>query len=439
MGRLVAGVDSSTQSCKVIIWDADEKRVVRQGQASHPDGTEIDPKHWLSAFQVAAQKAGGLSDVEAISVGGQQHGLVALNEHGGVVRPAILWNDTRSARAAEDLIVELGQDTWLEATGISPVASITVTKLRWLAENEPGNAARTKAFALPHDWLTWKISGNRDLSRLVTDRSDASGTGYLDLRTAEYRYDLLAHTLKISEKEAKKIILPRVCESTEIAGVVQHDDDITGLRKGTLIGPGCGDNAGAALGLGLEPGEASISIGTSGVVSVVSEKPLWDKHGIVTTFMDATGRWLPLACTLNGARIISQTTKLLKVGFDEFDRMALSVEGAKGMKMLPYFEGERTPNMPDAKASISGMTLENWKPEYLARAAVEALCDLMAGAADSIRATGASLDKARLIGGGANSRAVQELLPKAVGVPVAVEEPAEYVAIGAAEQASMLS
>lgn len=172
---LVAGVDSSTQSCKVVIRDAETGALLRQGRAPHPDGTEVDPEAWWQALRSAADEAGGLADVAAVSVGGQQHGMVCLDEAGRVVRPALLWNDTRSADAAADLIEEAGGGSagrrfWAEATGSVPVASFTLTKLRWLATHEPELAARVAAVCLPHDWLTWRLAGAPGLGALRTDR-----------------------------------------------------------------------------------------------------------------------------------------------------------------------------------------------------------------------------------------------------------------------------
>ena len=188
---LVAGVDSSTQSCTVVIRDAATGELVRSGRAPHPPGTEVDPAGWWDALQTAVADAGGLDGVEAIAVAGQQHGMVCLDADGEVVRPALLWNDTRSAQAATDLVAELGAQEWADATGTLPVASITATKLRWLARHEPENAARTAAVCLPHDWLTWKLRGTGRLDDLVTDRGDASGTGYFSPVTNAYLPDLL--------------------------------------------------------------------------------------------------------------------------------------------------------------------------------------------------------------------------------------------------------
>lgn len=301
---LVAGVDSSTQSCKVVVRDADSGTLVRQAMTSHPAGTEVDPRAWWEALQQALADAGGLDEVSALSVAGQQHGLVCLDVDGAVIRPALLWNDTRSPDAADALVAELGGGDpaagarrWAEAIGSVPLASFTVTKLRWLADHEPENAARLVAVALPHDWLTWQLSGARSLDTLCTDRSDASGTGYFDSTSNEYRRDLLALALRRSPAEVEQIVLPRVLGPNESAG---NGDPDAGLGH-VLLGPGCGDNAGAALGLGLGVGETSMSLGTSGVIATVSATPTADPTGLVAGFADATGHYLPLVCTLNAA------------------------------------------------------------------------------------------------------------------------------------------
>ena len=205
---LVAGVDSSTQSVKVVIRDAQTGRLVREGRASHPVGTEVDPEQWWVALQAAIAQAGGLADVEAMSIGGQQHGMVALDHTGSVIRPALLWNDTRSAQAAADINAEVSDIA--KRVGSTLVASFTASKIRWLADHEPANAARVAAICLPHDWLSWKLSGSKDLNDLFTDRSDASGTGYFNPSTSEYDRALFAHVMK-SDAE---VILPKIVSST---------------------------------------------------------------------------------------------------------------------------------------------------------------------------------------------------------------------------------
>ena len=441
----VAGVDSSTQSCKVVICDPVTGRIVREGRASHPEGSEVDPQAWWDAFREAVRAAGGLDDVRALSVGGQQHGMVCLDERGEVIRPVLLWNDTRSAEAAWELVLERGDGDseagarwWAHATGLVPVASFTVTKLRWLADNEPENARKIAAICLPHDWLSWKIRGGFEtvgLEGLCTDRSDASGTGYMDREHPSYRREILAQALRISVEEAEGIILPKICDPVEAMGC---GDPRQGWGE-IAIGPGCGDNAGAALGVGLGVGQALLSLGTSGVVSVVSETPIEDPSGQVAGFADASGHWLPLACTLNASRILDAVGAMSGLGYEELDDAALSVPDAGGLRLVPYFEGERTPNLPDATARLEGMTLKNSTRAHLARAGVEGLLAHMRFALECVRELGVPIEKVLVVGGGARSRAVQSLAPELLGVPVEFPEAAEYVALGAARQAEALN
>ncbi|MFD9700245.1 xylulokinase [Lentzea sp. NPDC059081] len=414
---LVAGVDSSTQSCKVVVRDADTGELVREGRASHPDGTEVHPSHWWQALQTALADAGGLDGVEALSVAGQQHGMVCLDENGEVVRDALLWNDTRSAAAAADLTEELGAAEWAARMGVVPVASFTITKLRWLARNEPGNAARTAAVCLPHDWLTWRLRGTGDLADLVTDRSDASGTGYFDSVANAYVPDLVKLGLGRSD-----VVLPRVLGPSEfVDGPVR-------------LGAGAGDNAAAMLGVG---GGVVVSLGTSGVVTATADVRADDPSGIVAGFADATGRYLPLACTLNAARVLDATARMLGVDLARLSELALSAPaGAEGVVMVPYLEGERTPNLPDATGALHGLTLTNATPANIARAAVEGMLCGQAVGLDALTDQGADVSAVRLVGGAAVSPAVREIAPTVFGVPVTVPAPGEYVADGAARQAA---
>jgi xylulokinase len=422
---LVAGVDSSTQSCKVVVRDAATGELVREGRAGHPDGTEVHPAAWWSALQTALDEAGGLADVAAVAVGAQQHGMVCLDEAGDVVRPALLWNDTRSAGAAADLIEELGggeagRRAWAEAVGTVPVASFTVTKLRWLAEHEPDAAKRTAAVALPHDWLSWRLGAARGLDALFTDRGDASGTGYWSVATGEYRRDLLVRGL------GHDAVVPRVLGPAEPGGQT---------AEGVVLGPGTGDNAAAALGLGARSGDVVVSIGTSGVACSVTEVPARDPSGTVAGFADATGRFLPLIATLNAARVLDAVAGLLRVDHGELSRLALSAPaGAGGLVVVPYLEGERTPNRPDSTGAVHGLRLSTSTPAHLARAAVEGLLCGLADGIDALVAVGAHVERVFLVGGGARSEAVRRIAPSVFGRPVLVPPPGEYVADGAARQ-----
>ena len=419
---LVAGVDSSTQGCKVVVRDAERGRLVRTGTARHPTGTEVDPQEWWRALQLAIDAAGGLFDVAAVAVGGQQHGMVCLDESGTVVRPALLWNDTRSAPDADDLVAEIGARAWADAVGSVPVASFTVTKLRWLARTEPENARRTAAVCLPHDWLTWQLGNSKALSELITDRGDASGTGYWSPQEGAYRGDLLERAM------GGRPGLPRVLGPKDAAG--QTSD-------GVVLGPGSGDNAAAALGVGAGPGDVIISIGTSGVVSAVSGTPTADPTGLVAGFASATGSFLPLACTLNGARVLDATAAMLGVSHDKLARLALGCPaGADGLVLVPYLEGERTPNLPAAQGALHGLSLRNSTSAHLARASIEGLICLLADAVDALLAQGVTAERFILVGGAARSAAVQQVAAKVLGREVVVPPPGEYVADGAARQAA---
>ncbi|MCX4389853.1 xylulokinase [Micromonospora peucetia] len=441
---IVAGVDSSTQSCKVVVRDAETGALLRQGRAPHPDGTEVDPSAWWSALGAAVDAAGGLADVAAVSVAGQQHGMVCLDEAGGVVRPALLWNDTRSAGAAAELVGEAGggeagRRFWADAVGSVPVASFTVTKLRWLARHEPEYAARVAAVCLPHDWLTWRLAGAPGLAALRTDRGDASGTGYWSPATGGYRPDLLQRAF------GRRPHVPTVLGPAEPAGAVRPAafPGVTTRRPlpdGALLGPGTGDNAAAALGVGAGPGDVIVSIGTSGTVFSVADAPSADPVGTVAGFADATGRFLPLVCTLNAARVLDATASMLRVDSDELAGLALSAPaGADGLVMVPYLEGERTPDRPLASGALHGLTLRTSTAAHLARAAVEGLLCALADGLDALTAQGATARRVILVGGGARSAAVRRIAPQVLGVPVVVPPPGEYVADGAARQAAWVA
>lgn len=416
---LVAGVDSSTQSVKVVVCDADDGTIVREARAPHPDGTECHPHAWWIALSDAA--GGILDDVSAIAVAGQQHGMVVLDDAGEIVRPALLWNDVRSASDGADLVRERGGGAWwADAVGSIPLAAFTVTKLRWLARAEPEHAARVASVMLPHDWLTWRLAGTPETA--TTDRGDASGTGYWSPVTGEYRADV------ITQAFGRELRVPRVAGPAEIVGET---------AGGAAIAAGTGDNMAAALGLDLGAGDVVVSLGTSGTAFAVAETPSRDATGLVAGFADATGRWLPLVCTLNAARVLSAAAAMLDVELDVLSTLALSAPaGAGGLTLLPYLDGERTPDLPGARGALHGMTRSNMTPAHIARAAVEGMLCGLADAIDALMAVGVPATRVLMIGGAAASPAVQSVAAALFGGSVHMPAPAEYVARGAARQAA---
>ncbi len=363
--------------------------------------------------------------VTALSVAGQQHGLVLVDADGRSLRPAKLWNDTQSAPQAATLVDRLSPDGWARACGSVPGAAFTITKLAWVAENEPGLLDRVVRIMLPHDYLTWKLSG-----RHVTDRGDASGTGWWSPTTGEYRTDLL------------DLVAPNLLDRLpEVLGPVDRVADSTagslGLDDGVVVGPGTGDNMAGALGLGLRPGDLAVSVGTSGTAYAVSSSPTEDPSGDVAGFADATGNFLPLVCTLNATKVTEAFRRLLGVDHASFDALALaSAPGAGGVTLVPYLDGERTPNRPGATGTLTGLR-SDVSSEQFARAAFEGVaCGLLDGV-DALSAVGVPLEgRFFLLGGGARSAAYRRTFADLSGRSLTVPDASEVVAAGACVQAA---
>jgi xylulokinase len=435
---LVVGVDSSTQSTKVEVRDADDGRLVAQGRAPHPPAgpprSEQDPGAWWDALVVAMGQT-GVRDIAALSVAGQQHGLVALDAAGAVLRPAKLWNDTESAPEAAAMVKQFGAERWAKTCGSVPVASFTVTKLAWLARHEPKVLERAATILLPHDYLTFRLTG-----RIVTDRGDASGTGYWSPSEERWRPDLLDRIIGSSDRGAWIDRLPAVLGPVDASDwMTASVHEMLGLRGRPLCGAGTGDNMAGALGVGLRPGDIAISLGTSGTVYAVSATPTADASGAVAGFADASGRYLPLVCTLNATRVTDAFARVLGTDRAGLDELALqSPAGAGGLVVLPYFDGERTPNRPTATGTVAGLR-SNVRREHLARAAYEGvLCGLLDGA-DALARAGVPMARGGrlvLVGGGARSGAYRQALADLAGVPVSVPHEVEQVATGACVQAA---
>jgi xylulokinase len=426
--QLVAGVDCSTQATKVLVVEPGAGSVVAGGRAPHEvTGTggarETDPAVWWEALRLALAETGRAGELAAISVAGQQHGLVVSGEGGRPLRPAVLWNDTRSAPDAERLRVELGAEAWAQNVGVVPVPSFTVTRWAWLKRTEPDVASRTRAIRLPHDWLTERLCG-----RGVTDRGDASGTGWWSTRDEDYVHEVLA----LPEVELDAAMLPEVLGPAEVAGSVQPAAATElGLSEGALVGAGTGDNMAAALGLGLAPGEPVISLGTSGTAYAAMSERAVDPSGLIAGFADATGGFLPLAATLNCTLAVDRVAEWLGL---EREAVADSAEAT----VLPYLDGERTPNLPRASGTIAGLRHDTTREELLL-AAYEGAAASLIEALELLASVGSGLGgdaPVVLIGGGARGEVWQRTVARLASRRVQVPYAEELVALGAAAQAT---
>jgi xylulokinase len=420
---LVVGVDSSTTACKVQVRDLETGAVRASGRAPHPavapPKSEQDPRDWETAFWAAYAQAAPDTAPVAIACAAQQHGLVVTDAHGDPLRPAKLWNDTESAPDTEELLAALpgGGAAWAAACGSALVPAFTITKLHWLQRCEPRVLQRAAAVCLPHDWLSWRLTGRR-----TSDRGDASGTGYWSPREERYRRDLLELVATDVDWDS---VLPEVLAPDATAG--------RWPATGALVAPGTGDNMAAALGLGLQPGDLVLSFGTSGTAYTVSSQPVEDPTGTVAGFADATGRFLPLVCTMNATRVTDAVARLLGAGPDRFDHLALEAPpGAEGLVLVPHLDGERTPNRPGATGTLHGLRTDV-TPALLARSAIEGVvCNLLSGA----QALGDLGGRVFLLGGAARSAGYRRVVADLTGRPVVVPSETELVSAGAAVQAA---
>ena len=427
MSPLVAGVDCSTQGTKVVVVDPEHGAVVASGRAPHAvtgsgGARETDPEVWWEALRTALADSGRAGELAAISVAGQQHGLVVTDADGRPLRPAILWNDTRSAAEARALAEALGGPSqWAERIGLVPVPSFTATRWEWLRRNEPGAAAAARAVRLPHDFLTERLCG-----RAATDRGDASGTAWWSTRDERYADEVLELI------QLDRALLPEVLGPADAAGEVSGGAAARlGIPPGAIVGPGTGDNMGAALGLGAAPGQPVVSLGTSGTAYAVMDERAVDPSGTVAGFADASGRFLPLTATLNATLAVDRVAEWLGL-----DREAAA--GQTEVVVLPYLDGERTPNLPRAAGMIAGLRHSTSREEILL-AAYEGAAASLVEALSELSRLGSGLDPDApliLIGGGARGAIWQRTVARLSGRRVQVPEADELVALGAAAQAA---
>ncbi|WP_328291418.1 xylulokinase [Kineococcus sp. NBC_00420] len=442
---LVLGVDSSTQSCKAELRDADTGKLVGTGRAPHPPATgpvsEQDPTAWWQALQtacIAGLSAAGIhgGDVIAISVAAQCHGLVVLDEQGVVIRPAKLWNDTTSTDEVIRLRQLIDDATWARRTGSVPTAAFTIGKVAWLARHEPQNLRRVRSMLLPHDYLNFRLTGQR-----FTDRSEASGTGYFDASAEEDAGDYLLELLDLVDPSMDwGSTLPRLVAASEAGGTLSAQAaQALGLQAGIPVAAGGGDQHAAALGLGVEPGDLTFSLGTSGVVFTPSVHPVHDASGTVDGVADMTGGYLPLVSTLNAARVTDQFARLLGVDIATLAEMALAAGPGTGPVLVAHLDGERKPDLPHARGLLAGITSATTREE-IARAAHEGvLLGLVRGVQHLHRNGVDTTGRVLVVGGGARSVAYRQLLADLLHREVELSAADEATARGACVQAAAVA
>jgi xylulokinase len=436
--RVFLGIDCGTQSTKALLMDAESGEICAVGRAAHgiiegSDGArEQHPHWWTDATQAAVRQAleiAGPLDVAGISVSGQQHGLVALDDRDEPVRPAKLWNDTSTGREAEALTSAMGGEAAvLEATGNLFLVGYTAPKIAWLREHEPDNYAASRRFCLPHDYLNLWLTGE-----FAAEPGDASGTAYVDARTRQYSEQVLAILDQRREWEAT---LPPIHDSLAVTGGLRGAAaERLGLPEGIPVAGGGGDNMCAAIGVGaVIKGPVVVSLGTSGTAFTYRDVPAVDPQGEAAAFCSSSGGWLPLVCTLNctlATEWIRQLAGLDRAGFEA--ALAESPPGARGLSFLPYLAGERTPNVPRAAATFAGLR-EDHGTSDLVRAVTEGVTLGLAYALRALWRTGARPSEITLVGGGAASDGWAQLCADAFELPVRRDPVPEAAALGAARQ-----
>lgn len=438
---VVLGIDSSTQSCKVEVRELASGRLLAGGAAPHPPAfppsSEQPPLAWVAAFVDAARDALARCEapveVRAIAVAAQCHGLVLLDDDGQPLRPAKLWNDTTGAPHLGRLTATIGTEAWLRRIGSTPTAAFTIAKLAWIAEHETEVLDRTASMLLPHDYLTFWLTG-----AMVTDRSDASGTGYFDSVAGVWLPEYLS--LAAGERDWAAL-LPEVLGPCQAAGTVRPEAlDALGIQgSDVVVAAGGGDQHAAYLGLGLTDGDQYIGIGTSGVIATSSRLPVYDSSGMVDGVCDLTGGYLPLVSTLNAARVGDVAARLLGTDLAGLADLALAAGDARGPVLVPFLDGERKPDRPDARGALADVTSHTTREE-VARAFVEGpLLSLMSGR-DQLSRCGIALDGATaVVGGGARSTATLQLLADLLDDEVLVFDADEATARGACVQAAAVA
>lgn len=433
------GIDCGTQGTKALLLRFDGT-VLGRGYAKHdlierPSGArEQQPQWWIDALRSSVAEAlasqAGLP-VRGIGVSGQQHGLVVLDEGMQVIRPAKLWNDTETAPQNRELIERMGgRGAWFQRFGIIPLTGYTVSKLLWLKQNEPENFARIRHILLPHEYLNWWLTG-----QLRSEYGDASGTAYFDVRSRTWVREVLDAIDEGSGHLFRS--LPRLIAVEEIVGTLRPEiADELGFPQECVVSSGGGDNMMGAIGTGnVREGVVTMSLGTSSTVYSFRHEPVLDPTGNVAPFCSSSGGWLPLVCTMNATNVVTQTVDLLGRSVADIDAALLQTPpGADGLTFLPFLNGERTPDLPEARGSLVGVSSTNFSASHLIRAAVEGVSFGILNGLELIL-QGRTPERIVLIGGGARSAGWRQLLADATGARIEIPQEEEAGCLGAVLQA----
>ncbi len=434
------GIDCGTQGTKALVVDANG-RAMGRGYAKHAlverasGAREQEPRWWLDALRTAVRQAMAATpgtDVLAMGVSGQQHGLVVLDESREVIRPAKLWNDTETAPQNRELLRRMGgREGWFQRFGIVPLTGYTVSKLLWLREAEPENFARVRHVLLPHEYLNFWLTGE-----LRAEAGDASGTAFFDVRTRTW----VREVLDVIDGGTGQLFraLPELRAVEETVGTLRLEVAAElGLPETCVVSSGGGDNMMGAIGTGnVTEGVVTMSLGTSSTVYSFREAPVLDSTGNVAPFCSSSGGWLPLVCTMNATNVVTQTMDVLGKTVADIDAALATTEpGSDGLVFVPFLNGERTPDLPEARGSVVGVSANNFSAAHLIRAVIEGVSFGILNGLDLIL-QGKPAERILLIGGGARSAGWAQLLADATGALIQIPEEDEAGCLGAAMQAA---
>ena len=433
------GIDVGTQSVKVLLYDADERRVVAAQSApldliSDSDGTrEQQASWWITALKqcLAGISPAEKSRVEAIGVSGQQHGFVPLGADGAVLSPVKLWCDTATISECHEITTNFGGDALACAqVGNAILPGYTAPKIRWLKNHRPELYQQLRTILLPHDYINYYLTGERAM-----ECGDASGTGLLDIRTRSWHPAMLR---AVDDERDLSDCLPTLVAPGEAVGQLRNDIAAElGLASGIPVATGGGDNMMAALGTGnVVPGRLTVSLGTSGTLFAYSDEPVIDPEGRLAAFCSSTGGWMPLLCTMNCTVATEQMRDLFAIEVDQIESLVAEVcAGSDGVLTLPFYNGERTPALPNGKAVIYGLDMGNTDRAHLLRSAMEAAVFGLKAGLLAFQRCGVEFNEVTLTGGGSHSAVWCQICADVFNLPVTVLEETENAAFGALLQA----